>query len=173
MRGLRAHRALRRRVLAALAEVGVPRPWDLAAFTARVAAHRGRPLHVLAMPLPPGAPDGAWLSGPTVDVIVHDADTPPLRAEHIVCHELSHMLLGHRGACLAELTPDVPPELLRRMGVLHRAGYDDEREREAEVAAGLIRELAVRPPLRAARTADPAEAAVIDRLARVMARDRR
>ncbi|EWC64650.1 Cinorf13 protein [Actinokineospora spheciospongiae] len=171
MRGLAEHRRLRRRVRELLAEVGVPRPWDLGEFCARVAAHRGRPIHVLPMVMPPGAPDGAWLSGPTVDLIVHDADSPPLRAEHIVCHELGHILLGHGGTGLGpELTPDVSPDLLRRMGVLHRAGYDDVMEQQAEVAASLIWRLADRRLVPDRRALDPTEAAVVDRFAEVMER---
>ncbi|GLZ36979.1 hypothetical protein Acsp05_06040 [Actinokineospora sp. NBRC 105648] len=157
---------------AVLAEVGVPRPWDLAEFCDRVAAHRGRPIHLVPTRLPAGAPDGAWLAGPTVDVIVYDADSPALRAEHIVCHELGHMLLGHTGTGLGPvITPDVPAALLHRMGVLHRTGYDDEHEHEAEVAASLIWKLAGRELVAPRRALPAAEAAVVDRFARVMERD--
>ncbi|MDQ3579478.1 MAG: hypothetical protein M3443_18160, partial [Actinomycetota bacterium] len=134
----RSYRVLRGRIRTLLDEIGVPTPWDLVEFRDRVAAHRGRPIHLVPTELPPGSPDGAWLAGPTVDMIVYDAGTTDLRAEHIVCHELGHILLGHGGTeVMPELAPDVPPELLRRMGVMHRAGYDDTREQEAEVAASL------------------------------------
>ncbi|MGQ0838544.1 hypothetical protein [Actinokineospora sp.] len=169
----RAYRALRKRLRGLLGEIGVPRPWDLAEFCDRVARHRGRPIHLVPAELPPGAPDGAWLAGPTVDVIVYDADTTILRAEHIVCHELGHILLGHRGAGLGpELTPDVSPELLHRMGVLHRAGYADAQEQEAEVAASLIWKLAGRTLVAPRRALDPAQAEVVDRFAELLERDR-
>ncbi|SDC15063.1 ImmA/IrrE family metallo-endopeptidase [Actinokineospora iranica] len=176
VRACRDYRRLRARVRALLAEIGVPRPWDLAEFCDRVAAHRGRPIHLVPAPLPPGAPDGAWLAGPTVDVIVYDRDSPALRAEHIVCHELGHMLLGHQGARPGpELTPDVSPDLLRRMGVLHRGAYgsyNSRCEQEAEVAASLIWKLAGRSLLAPRRALAPADAAVVDRFGEAMERFR-
>lgn len=168
------YRALRRRVRALLDEIGVPEPWDVAEFCAAVARHRGRPIHLEPAELPPGSPDGAWLSGPTVDVIVYDATTAALRSEHIICHELGHMLLGHGGAALPglapALAPDLSPQTMRRMGILHRSGYDDVQEQEAEVAASLIWELAGRTMVAPRRALAGEQAEVVDRLAELMER---
>ena len=165
----RTYRALRKRISGLLDEIGVPRPWDVAAFCDRVARHRGRPLHLMPVELPPDAPDGAWLSGDGWDAIVYDSRISALRAEHIICHELAHILLGHKGTDVLDLTPDLHPTTLTRMGVLARAGYSDAREREAELAAAVIWELAARVPSRAALPL--ADAAEVDRFATLLAAD--
>ena len=42
-----------------------------------------------------GAPCGLWISVPTAEYVFYDPDTSRLHAEHIVLHELAHMLSGH------------------------------------------------------------------------------
>lgn len=166
----RAYRVLRNRIGGLLQEIGVPRPWDVDEFCQRVAHHRGTPLRLVPIELPPGAPDGVWLAGRDWDMIIYDAHTSALRAEHIICHELGHMLLEHQGVELADLTPDLDPAVLTRM--LARSGYDDAREREAELAAALIWELAGRATPRRPRTRAAADAEIVDRLADLLADDR-
>lgn len=94
-RGDRVSR-LRRRCERRLRGVSIPQPFDLDAFCAVVAAHRGRPLVLQPMPgLSTGAPCGLWISVPTADYVFYDPETSRLHAEHIVLHELAHMLSGH------------------------------------------------------------------------------
>ncbi|MBA4864052.1 hypothetical protein H1V43_22375 [Streptomyces sp. PSKA54] len=81
----------------------------------------------------------------TDHIFVEDA-TSPLHRDHIVLHEISHMLLGHTPR--QTLTPafrHLDAELVR--GVLGRTSYETEEERSAETLAGLI---ATRAALRGA-----------------------
>jgi hypothetical protein len=94
-----------------------------------------------------GAPCGLWISVPTADYVFYDPETSQLHAEHIVLHELSHMLSGHTTGAEAELgvgsgaigrlVPDLDPRTVDTM--LGRASYTTAQEREAEMLASLIR----------------------------------
>ena len=120
--------------------IRVPRPFDLDAFCAEVAARRGRPLIRRAVPgLAAEAPCGMWIATDRTDHIFYDPGTSPLHAEHIVLHELAHILCDHSGSAgaLARLFPDLDPAAVRR--VLGRVSYTTEQEREAEMLASLIR----------------------------------
>jgi hypothetical protein len=139
---------LRRRCERRLENIPVPNPFDLDVFCAVMAAHRGRPLTLQSMPgLSAGAPCGIWISVPTADYVFYDPGTSRLHAEHIVLHELSHMLSGHstgiqtdpeaRSDALHRLLPDLDPTTINTM--LGRASYTTAQEREAEMLASLIR----------------------------------
>jgi hypothetical protein len=94
-----------------------------------------------------GAPCGLWISVPEADYVFYDPDTSRLHAEHIVLHELGHMLSGHtsgislggqvRDGALGRLVPDLDPRTIDT--ILGRAGYTNAQEREAEMLASLIR----------------------------------
>lgn len=124
--------------------IRIPSPFDLDAFCAEVAARRGRPLVRHAVPgLSAEAPCGLWVGTDRADHVFFDPGTSPLHAEHIVLHELAHILSGHSGgdAGIARLFPDLDPAAVRR--VLGRVSYTTAQEREAEMIASLIRG---RPP---------------------------
>ncbi|MEV6347902.1 hypothetical protein [Actinoplanes sp. NPDC051851] len=136
---------LRRRCERRLRGVRVPHPFDLDNFSAEIAGLRGRPLHRMPLPgLGSGAPCGIWMATPTADYVFYDPDTSPLHAEHIVLHEIAHILCGHTAAGAGTaLFPDLDPALIA--SVLGRAGHTTAQEREAEMLASLIR-TAGRPP---------------------------
>lgn len=124
--------------------IRIPSPFDLDAFCDEVAARRGRPLQRHPVPgLSAEAPCGMWVGTDRADHVFYDPGTSPLHAEHIVLHELAHILSGHSGADagLAHLFPDLDPATVRR--ALGRVGYTTAQEREAEMIASLIRG---RPP---------------------------
>jgi hypothetical protein len=135
--------SLRRRCERRLRGIRVPHPFDLDHFSAEVAARRGRPLHRRPLHgLGAGTPCGLWLELPTADYVFYDPGTSPLHAEHIVLHEIAHILCGHRaGPELARLFPDLDPEVVAR--ALGRSGHTTADEREAEMLASLIRTVAV------------------------------
>lgn len=87
---------------------------------------------------------GLWIATGTTDLIFHESATTPPHREHIILHELAHVLCDHYPASLdaveraAVLLPDLDSALVRR--VLGRAGYSTAGEREAEVLASLIRQ---------------------------------
>jgi hypothetical protein len=110
-----------------------------------VAARRGRPIRLLPVAGLTGV-CGLWIATDTTDLICHERDTTPPHRDHIVLHELSHVLCDHYpvelpGTGLAQaLFPDLDPAMVR--AVLGRAGYSTAEEREAETLASLIRERA-------------------------------
>ena len=138
---------LRRRCERRLQGVQVPNPFDLDRFCAEVADRRGRPLVRRAVPgLSADAPCGLWISTARADHVLYDPGTSPLHAEHIVLHELAHILSGHRGSdpAIARLFPDLDPAMVRQ--ALGRVAYTSAQEREAEMMASLIRGRSARPP---------------------------
>ncbi|GAA4419376.1 hypothetical protein ACFQV2_25310 [Actinokineospora soli] len=148
-------RRLRRRCAARLRDLRLPVPFDIDALCARIAAGRGRPIHLRAIPGLTGV-CGLWIATDAADIIFYEQVTVPPHREHIVLHELSHLLCDHYPASLSLadqarlLLPNLDPALVRR--VLGRTGYSCEQEREAELLASLIRQRA------------HAEATVADRL---------
>jgi hypothetical protein len=131
---------LRQRCESRLRGLDIPDPFDLDVFCAAVAERRGRPLIRRAVPgLSADAPCGLWIGTADADHVFYDPGTSTLHAEHIVLHELAHILSGHSGADgpLARLFPDLDPAVIGR--VLGRAAYSDTQEREAEMMASLIR----------------------------------
>ena len=138
--------SLRRRCERRLRGVRIPQPFDHDAFCLEVETRRGRRL--LRRPVPglsSHAPCGLWIGTPQADHVFYDAGTSPLHAEHIVLHELAHILSGHRlDVSLAGLFPDLDPAMVTR--ALGRVGYTTVQEREAEMMASLIRGRSARPP---------------------------
>ena len=155
---------LRRRCERRLRGIRIPNPFDLDAFCTEVEARRGRPLLRRAVPgLSSGAPCGLWIGTGQADHVFYDPGTSPLHAEHIVLHEVAHILMGHAlsspgvgqlapsepepdggDSALARLLPDLDPATVTR--VLGRVSYSTAQEREAEMMASLIRGRSARPP---------------------------
>ncbi|GAA2606764.1 hypothetical protein [Paractinoplanes durhamensis] len=149
-------KGLRQRSEQRLRGIRVPVPFDLDAFCGEVAARRGRPLIRRPVPgLSAEAPCGLWIATDQADHVFYDPGTSPLHAEHIVLHELAHILSGHTGinGSAAQLFPDIDPATVRR--VLGRVNYTTAQEREAEMMASLIRgRPSPRPHTTLARVAD-------------------
>lgn len=133
-----------------LRAVPLPVPWDLGAYIAAVAEYRARPITLHPVSLSSvatagcGGGGGLWIARRDDDLIGYDDRAPARHAEHIVLHEVGHMLLGHDHAptgtgtdhgLLRELIPSVSPDAIHR--VLGRDAYDNAREREAEMFADL------------------------------------
>ncbi|MET7769735.1 hypothetical protein [Nocardia sp. NPDC005366] len=144
--------------------IPIPRPWNLTAYVGAVAEFRGRAITVHPVDTTVlagagcGTGSGLWIAKRDADVIVYGADTTEWHAEHIVAHELGHMLLGHGPdraagdnapstphtlAAVAELLPSISPESIRH--VLGRTDYGSIRERDAETFADLVMLRAMRP----------------------------
>ncbi len=126
-------KAIRRRCEARLRELSLPVPFDLDAFIADIAAFRGRPIERHALPLGGGLP-GMWVEMPAHDLVYYEERTSPFHQEHIILHELSHILWGHRGVRPAE----IGDLTLTELRALRRGHYTRAEEREAETFATLI-----------------------------------
>ena len=132
---------LRRRCEARIEGWELPVPFDVHQLCRALAEQRQRPI-VLRPLLGRDGPCGLWVAGPSSDFIFYAADTSPLHQQHIILHELSHLLCGHRTLPLGEdelralLFPDLHAQTVER--VLQRAGYSTADEQEAELLASVI-----------------------------------
>jgi len=138
-------RRLRRRCAALVRDLPMPVPFDARTLCEQVAAQRGRPIRLMPMEGLSGV-CGVWVATATSDLIFYEQVTTPPHQEHIILHELGHLLCDHHrspdalGLPVEQLLPSLDPELVQR--VLGRAGYTSEEEREAELLASMIRERA-------------------------------
>jgi hypothetical protein len=158
---------LRRRCEARLRELYLPTPFDVRAFCDAVGDRRGRPVRLCPLASQAG-PGGLWAAGARVDYIFYERSTSPLHQEHIILHEVSHLLCGHQPALVSDeersrlLFPDLDSAMVKR--ILARTAYPDEEEREAELLASLILQRAFGRTLRHERPDDPQVAALLGRL---------
>lgn len=119
----------------------MPEPFGVGALLAEVAAERGRPIELLPVRARPDAPCGLLVTTDRADYIVYAADTTPLHRQHILLHEVAHLLCGHQNAstplaAAGALLPRLDPALVR--SVLGRTVYGEPQEQEAELVASLI-----------------------------------
>lgn len=147
-------------------ELDLPTPFDTESFCAVLSERRGRP--IVLHPAASGAgPYGLWAAGPSTDVIFYEEATSPLHQEHIILHEVSHLLCGHEPAPVTEadvadlLFPHLQRETIQR--VLQRGGYSTDEEREAEIMASLIVERVSSEGVRS-EVRHPGERTVMERI---------
>ncbi|WP_158886753.1 hypothetical protein [Amycolatopsis anabasis] len=164
-------RELRRRCRRLLRELAIVPPLDVRVLCERVGRRRGKPIHPVARPIPVPGPFGAWISTRAADYILYQQETSKSHQDHIILHELGHILAGHPsdspGADVEQLCPDFGPDAVRR--ALRRTAYDTEQEREAETVATIILEWAsvldrISPRPSGEAPAQRMEAALADRL---------
>ncbi|MHB8645639.1 MAG: hypothetical protein ACYDAR_07610 [Thermomicrobiales bacterium] len=135
-------KTLRKRCAARIPDLPIPFPFDVQIFTSSLAERRGRPIALQPMSLH-GVISGAWVAMPSVDVVVYDQYTTPLHQQHIILHELSHIICEHEGIDSSEkglqslLFAHIP---VARLRTLQDDQYSDGEEQEAEVLASLILE---------------------------------
>ncbi|SFP71079.1 hypothetical protein SAMN05421810_103164 [Amycolatopsis arida] len=177
-------RELRRRCRRLLNELDIRPPLDVVELCRKVGEQRGRPIRLMAHPIPVPGPFGVWIATKTVDYILYQQETSRSHQCHIILHELGHIIAGHRSdqdddALMSELYPDVKPATLRERypdldtdavrRALRRTSYDTDQEREAETVATIILEWAsvldrVAPETSAEAAAQRMETALGDRL---------
>ncbi|MEV8535460.1 toxin [Streptomyces sp. NPDC051211] len=125
-----------------IAELNLPEGADVAELCRYLGEIRNRPITLVAMQMPASQPCGMWVAARDEDLIFYDANTTSAHQEHIILHELGHIICCHRGAGWLDeasarlLFPNLDPDLVRDM--LLRATYDDVQEQEAEVIAYLL-----------------------------------
>lgn len=114
----------------------------MAGFLETLARQRGRRIELVPMSVNTSAPCGVLAATDQADYVFYTTETSALHQEHILLHEIGHLLCGHAGSAELDavvpsaLMPNLSPELIRR--VLGRTTYAEEQEREAELVASLI-----------------------------------
>jgi len=126
---------------ARLARRLMPSDGNLDGFLTNLGQRRGRPLTLVEGQMSQAlGRSGLCLMTNEADYILIEPDTSPSRRATIICHEVSHLLLGHEGessaGIAASLAPDLAPSLVARM--LARHSYGTPEEEEAEVMATVL-----------------------------------
>jgi hypothetical protein len=140
---------LRQHCEAKLRELKIHVPFDVRSFCNALAVTRGRPILLEPLAGTAGA-CGVWVAVPSADLIFYEEETSPLHQDHIILHEISHLVCGHEPVPVSEgeisqlIFPDIKPETVAE--VLQRGGYSTFEEREAETLASLILERAGTEP---------------------------
>jgi len=161
-------RKLRLRCEARLEELDLPVPFSARMLCSMLEDKRGRPI-VLRPVTSTAGPWGLWVALPGADLIFFEQATTPLHQEHIILHELCHLVCDHQAPTIAPaevhqlLFPDLQIETIER--VLRRAGYTGEEEQEAEILASLILERFPLADSNEEMESDPKEAELLKRLA--------
>lgn len=136
-------RSIRRHCESVLEDVAVPNPFDINDFCDIIGTKRQRALHLVPKQTRLG-PCGLWLALPDVDYVFYESETSQLHREHIILHELGHLLCEHQPTgvideeVVARLFPHLNPAVVHR--VLGRTTYTAIEEQEAEMVASLVRE---------------------------------
>jgi hypothetical protein len=121
----------------------MPVPFTARALCEEVAARRGRSIRLVPMARSADV-CGLWVATDEADVIFYEPGTTPPHQEHIILHELSHLLCDHYPGKLSViaqaqlLLPGLDKAMVER--ILGRTGYSTVEEREAEMLASLIRQ---------------------------------
>ncbi|RPK88760.1 MULTISPECIES: toxin [Streptomyces] len=137
-------RRLRKDGARRIAELNLPSGAGVADLCRYLGGIRNRPITLVPLQMPTSHPCGMWVAACDEDLIFYDANTNSAHQEHIILHELGHIICCHRGAgwldeaSARSLFPNVDPGLVRDM--LQRTTYDDIQEQEAEVIAYLLSE---------------------------------
>jgi hypothetical protein len=136
------NRQLRRICAAKVEALELPSPFDVHEFCKSVERARGRLIQLLPRALPVGSPSGLCVSTNAGDYIFYESQTSALHQEHIILHEVGHLLCEHRAASVSReeiaelLLPDLDRGMIQR--VLGRTCYPMWAEQEAEIIASLI-----------------------------------
>lgn len=114
---------------------------DISTLKNRLSEVRGHPIHLVPMSIPQYSLNGMWVSTPMADFIIYAACATRTHQEHIIAHELGHIICNHQSVSdmddgiLGQLFPDISPTIVRR--VLQRNKYSHRNEQEAEMIASI------------------------------------
>lgn len=153
---MRSERALRLIVREALRGLDLDLPLDVTQLCDRYGRRRGRPIKLIAHPLPAGMPNGVWLSASDADYFFYQENTTPLHRDQIVIHEFGHMIAGHQMLGEVAAAALAAPATGDAADALSRTCYSDDREWEAEMLASLVITWAAEARTAVDRTADHA-----------------
>jgi len=134
-------RRLLRSCQAKVEELPLREPFNSAQLLDDLAASRARPIRVATLPwlASPDLPCGVWIAKSDADHVFVEQGTTGVHREHIVMHEIGHIVCDHgtngSTVLLEQLMPNLAPEVVKK--VLGRSCYTQPQEREAELVATL------------------------------------
>jgi hypothetical protein len=146
------------------------RKFSFLSFVKAVEEFRGRPVRLWPVSIPAPLQFGLWLAGRDTDYIFSESNTAGVHQNHIIAHEIGHILLGHRTLEVTDATPEAVQALLTRLTESDEpdrpmplmrdllAMRSPAREEAAEELATLIQRELIRRAGLQAMTADPARA---------------
>lgn len=128
---------LKRGVKRLLRDLQIGSPLDVSLLCQRLAHHRGRPIHLVSWPLVTPGVFGLWIASGSSDYILYQQGTTPAHQDHIILHEIGHIISGHADNdedddLGSQLNSDVVWRALRR------ENYSSRAEWEAEMVATVI-----------------------------------
>lgn len=160
----------RRECAALVAGLDLPAPFDLAVFCRRIGRQIGRDIVLMSHSMAIGGLCGTWMRTAKADYVFYEQDTSLLHQQHIIFHEVGHILRSHTPG--KELSQDLARTIAAGMKlsdvfrVLGRDSYTDDDEFEAELIATLLLARIGRHPARTEpRATDPAADSTITRIA--------
>lgn len=168
-----------RRACEALVDaIDLPDPFDLAEMCARLGRQLGRPIVLMSHAMVLGGLCGTWMRTAQADYVFFEEDTSLLHQQHIVFHELGHLLRRHNPVKIldADLARTIAPAVDPGDGfrVLGRDSYSDDDEFDAELIATLIQRRIGRQTVREAPAAtDPTASEIIARISHSLSRGER
>ncbi|MEU3455594.1 ImmA/IrrE family metallo-endopeptidase [Micromonospora sp. NPDC006766] len=87
---------LRREIAPLVALYAPPKPWDVASYVEAIGRSRDRPIYLLPTDTKGGV-CGLWMPTAQADYIAYERHTSPAHSEHIILHEVGHILCDHPG----------------------------------------------------------------------------
>jgi hypothetical protein len=138
-------RSLRKHCKKILRALGIRPPLQVHELCILLGDYRGRPIRLVPYSLPVPGPLGLWIATDAADYIFYQRETSPAHQDHIILHEVGHILADHTSdesdrEVWQVMMPDLSYDVINR--ALRRTSYEEEREREAELVATIILEWA-------------------------------
>ena len=122
----------------------IPEPWSMDTLCQRLLAQRGRALVLHSLNLP-ALPFGLWYDDGKCDHIIYHAGIIGYHRDHIILHEVCHMLAKHNAVDQQALWEDenYRDDLISRLAQrAMRSRYADFQEEIAEIFATNVLRLA-------------------------------
>lgn len=168
----------RRQCEALVATLDVPASFDLSEFCTLLGRRIDRSIVLLSHSMVIGGLCGTWMRTAKADYVFYEEDTSLLHQQHIVFHEVGHILRRHVPG--QELSNDLARTIASGVGagdvfrVLGHDSYTDDDEFEAELIATLIQRRVGRQTILAApRATDPTAGDLVARIADSLTRGTR
>ncbi len=127
LRSTRELQAIHKQCTRKLADLGLDTLTTVEDIRARASEISERDIQLVPYALSGSGVHGLLVRTDATDYVVYDSDTTTMHREHIILHELSHVMCGHTGASSRELAE-----------ILCRESYLDDQEVEAEMLASMM-----------------------------------